>query len=219
MSSWRATTRPWPGWAWTTTTPTSGSPTKTRASWRTGRAASTSSGWAPTAATSSPSPTWTLSLMRNMERGTDTGQWSHALKGEFTQNWMFAHLLLTTLLMEAVATFSSPHNSSGVSQRWRVPLSAKTREPTAATSSNVKTNNNSGIKVLRLHPVHVVAQSVRQSNPTPDGAVNSSFLVKISTVLFCCLLTHSVWQVSLQFSFGWPVPLIYTAVTTVYLRL
>lgn len=76
MSSWRVTTPLWLGCVWIMMTPTSGSPIKTRASWRTGKVALMSSGWAPTVATSFPSPTLTPYLTRNMERGTDTGKWN-----------------------------------------------------------------------------------------------------------------------------------------------
>lgn len=78
-SSWRATTLLWLGCAWKMMMPTLASPTRTKANWRTGKVASTSSGWVPTVATSSHSLTWTLYLMMNMERGTDTGKWTKHL--------------------------------------------------------------------------------------------------------------------------------------------
>lgn len=80
MSSWRATTLPWLGCAWKMMTPTSASPTRTKASWRTGKVVLMSSGWVLTVATSFPSPTWTLYLTMNMERGTDTGRWTKSIQ-------------------------------------------------------------------------------------------------------------------------------------------
>lgn len=126
-----------------------------------------------------------------------------SLKGLFTKNWNFIHLLLTPMLMKALGTFSNSHNHSWLSLRKRIPPSERLLWPSTPTRKKTPKNNrrkSQHISILLARP-HPIVWKKWQSSLSWHADINIMFLATISAVasypgaMFMWL--SQIWQVSL----------------------
>lgn len=121
------------------------------------------------------------------------------LKGQFTQNQNLNNFLLTTLSMEALATFSAPQNHCGVTWRKKKknPPSGKTTKAYGGhvlkcktQTKKTKTCPHAAHEVLSKYPEDSAAQveSKRQREHNVSSQIICSLLARSCTHVSSCQL-------------------------------